>query len=276
MACSLAIFWVPKDSTMVTMELRASGMAATARATAKRKAFITFSPRRKHTDGKEEGADDQNADGELAAELVQAHLKRGLFLLRALQQGGDPAHLCVHTGGCHQEPGPAVGDEAAGEHHVLAVSQRHVAVDVRQVLLYRQAFAGEGALRALQAGALQQPAVGADRVAGLQHHHVAHGDLPAGELDHLYRPAPPSAWGPTSASSCPGTASAFTVCTVPRIAFMVITARMTAMLLPHPQEGGDDGGLRSDMITRKVREPAPEKCRSDALLLRPPASSLGP
>ncbi|SCJ27252.1 Uncharacterised protein [uncultured Blautia sp.] len=73
-----------------------------------------------HTDGKEEGADDQNADGELAAELVQAHLKRGLFLLRALQQGGDPAHLCVHTGGCHQEPGPAVGDEAAGEHHVLA------------------------------------------------------------------------------------------------------------------------------------------------------------
>ncbi|CAN3998043.1 Helix-turn-helix domain-containing protein, partial [Dysosmobacter welbionis] len=47
-----------------------------------------------HTDGKEEGADDQNADGELAAELVQAHLKRGLFLLRALQQGGDPAHLC--------------------------------------------------------------------------------------------------------------------------------------------------------------------------------------
>ena len=46
MACSLAIFWVPKDSTMVTMELRASGMAATARATAKRKAFITSSPRR--------------------------------------------------------------------------------------------------------------------------------------------------------------------------------------------------------------------------------------
>ena len=46
MACSLAIFWVPKESTMVTMELRASGMAATARATAKRKAFITSSPRR--------------------------------------------------------------------------------------------------------------------------------------------------------------------------------------------------------------------------------------
>ena len=47
MACSLAIFRVPKESTMVTMELRASGMAATARAMAKRKALITFSPRTK-------------------------------------------------------------------------------------------------------------------------------------------------------------------------------------------------------------------------------------
>ena len=44
-ACSLAIFRVPKERTMVTMELSASGMAATARATAKRKALITFSPR---------------------------------------------------------------------------------------------------------------------------------------------------------------------------------------------------------------------------------------
>ena len=46
MAFSFAIFWVPKDSTMVTMELSASGMAATARATANKKAFITFSCRR--------------------------------------------------------------------------------------------------------------------------------------------------------------------------------------------------------------------------------------
>ena len=43
-APSLAIFRVPKDRTMVTMELRASGMAATARAMAKRKALMMFSP----------------------------------------------------------------------------------------------------------------------------------------------------------------------------------------------------------------------------------------
>ena len=33
-ACSLAIFWVPIAWTMVTMELKASGIAATAKATA--------------------------------------------------------------------------------------------------------------------------------------------------------------------------------------------------------------------------------------------------
>ena len=45
MAFSFAILRVPKDNTMVTMELRASGIAATAKATAKSKAFITFSCR---------------------------------------------------------------------------------------------------------------------------------------------------------------------------------------------------------------------------------------
>ena len=45
-AFSRAIFCVPKESTMVTMEESASGMAATARATAKRKAFMRFSCRR--------------------------------------------------------------------------------------------------------------------------------------------------------------------------------------------------------------------------------------
>ena len=46
MAFSRAIFCVPKESTMVTMEESASGMAATASATAKRNAFITFSWRK--------------------------------------------------------------------------------------------------------------------------------------------------------------------------------------------------------------------------------------
>ena len=41
MACCLAIFWVPMAWTMVMMEPRASGMAATARATANMRASST-------------------------------------------------------------------------------------------------------------------------------------------------------------------------------------------------------------------------------------------
>ena len=44
-ACSFAIFWVPKESTIVTMELSASGIAATASATANRKASPILPPR---------------------------------------------------------------------------------------------------------------------------------------------------------------------------------------------------------------------------------------
>ena len=47
MAFCRAIFWVPMASTMVTMELRASGMAATARATANMRESSTPMPVRK-------------------------------------------------------------------------------------------------------------------------------------------------------------------------------------------------------------------------------------
>ena len=43
-ACSLAIFCVPKERTIVTIELSASGIAATASATAKRNASPILSP----------------------------------------------------------------------------------------------------------------------------------------------------------------------------------------------------------------------------------------
>ena len=44
-ACSFAIFCVPKESTIVTIELNASGIAATASATANINALLIFSPR---------------------------------------------------------------------------------------------------------------------------------------------------------------------------------------------------------------------------------------
>ena len=44
-ACSFAIFCVPKERTIVTIELNASGIAATASATANMNALLIFSPR---------------------------------------------------------------------------------------------------------------------------------------------------------------------------------------------------------------------------------------
>ena len=102
----------------------------------------------KHADAEQHGTDDQDTDGELSAELVQTDLERRFLLLGAFQKRGDFAHLRVHAGGRDQEPGPAIGDEAAGEHHVLPVAQWDLPLDLMDVLLHRQALAGQGALRA--------------------------------------------------------------------------------------------------------------------------------
>ena len=142
----------------------------------------------RHTDAKQNGANRQDDGGKAASEPVQTDLQGRLFLLRALQQGGDLAHFRVHTRGGHQEPPPAIGDEAAGEHHVPPIPQRRLAADGLHVLFHRKALPGEDAFIAFQAGALQQAAVGADRIPRLQHHHITGDHLPARYLDHMAVP----------------------------------------------------------------------------------------
>ena len=144
--------------------------------------------------GKEDGAEHQDADGELLAKVVQAHLEGGLFLRGSFQEGGNFAHLRLHPRASDQEAPPAIGDEGPGEHHVLPVPQGDViGLDGGLLLFHWEALAGEGALGGFQAGALQQAAVGAHGVPGLQHHHVPGDHLPAGDLedfpvpDHLSR-----------------------------------------------------------------------------------------
>ena len=141
-----------------------------------------------HADGKQHRADHQNDEGELPAELIQTDLQRGLPLLCVFQQLSDPSHFGIHAGGRHQEAPPAIGDEAAGEHHVLPVSQRCFSGDLIRILFHRQAFTGEGAFRALQAGTLQQAAVRADGIARLQYHHITGNHLPARDLHDLAVP----------------------------------------------------------------------------------------
>ena len=109
-------------STMVTMELRASGIAATASATAKRKAFITFSCRHSTLT--------PNSTAQITRMMIDSFLPNwsrltcsGVFRSSVFfRSWAILAHFRVHAGGRHQKAAPPIGDEAAGEHHVLSVA----------------------------------------------------------------------------------------------------------------------------------------------------------
>ena len=141
-----------------------------------------------HTDAKQHCADHQNDDRQLSAELVQTDLKRRFPLLRVFQKLGDLAHFRVHAGGRHKKAAPPIGDEAAGEHHVLPVAQGRFPTERLRILFHRQAFAGEGTLRALQAGTFQQASVGTDGISRLQYDHITGNHLTAGNLYDLTVP----------------------------------------------------------------------------------------
>ena len=142
----------------------------------------------KYADGKQHCTDDQNTNGQLPAELIQAHLQRGFLLLGALEQSGNLAHLRIHPGTSNQELCTAIGDKAAGKHHVLPVAQRSVTRDLSQFLFHRQALSCQGAFRTLKAGTLQQAPVGAYGISRLQHHHITRHHIPARYLKHTAIP----------------------------------------------------------------------------------------
>ena len=138
-----------------------------------------------HADGKQHCTDHQNDEGELFAELIQTDLQRGLPLLRVFQQQSDLSHFGIHAGGRHQEAPPAIGDEAAGKHHVLPVPQRGFSGDLIRILFHRQAFASKGAFRALQTGTFQQTTVRTDGVSRFQYYHITGNHLPPRNLYDL-------------------------------------------------------------------------------------------
>ena len=188
MAFWRAIFWVPMACTMVTMEDRASGMAATARATANIKesshGHLTADGQAEH-----QGADDHDDGGQLAAEVIQADLQRGLLLLGLVHQGGDLADLGVHAGAGDHHQGAAVGDQRAGEHHVLLIAQSHLSGSDDVVgLIYALALAGEGASLTLKGEVLTTTRPSATtRSPRLQHQQVAGHDV-AGGRERSRRP----------------------------------------------------------------------------------------
>ena len=71
----LAIFCVPKDSTIVTIELNASGIAATARATAKQKGVSRLISS-EDTDTEQDCTENDDQNRKLLSKVVQIDLKR--------------------------------------------------------------------------------------------------------------------------------------------------------------------------------------------------------
>ena len=142
-------------------------------------------------DGQEEdtGTDDHDDHGQLAGEVVQILLQGSFALLGLVHQGGDAAQLGVHAGGGDHHDGTAVGDQRAGEDHVLLVAQGNLlAFNGLVGLFYRFTLAGEGALVYLKRPAVQQTAVGHHKVAGLQLDDVTGDDLIAGDFQTLAVP----------------------------------------------------------------------------------------
>ena len=135
-------------------------------------------------------ADAQHQHAEDLAQLAQLPLQGGLALLRLGQGVGDLAHLGVHAGGADHRPAAAVDHGGAHVQHAVPVAQGDLVVgdDGVYVLLHRDALAGEGGLLGLDAGALQNAAVGGDRVARLQDHNVAGHQHVAAQQGHLAIP----------------------------------------------------------------------------------------
>ena len=124
MAFSLAIFCVPIANTMVTMELSASGIAATASATANiRESRMGIS--RYRGQAKDHHTDRQNDDRQFLAEVVQALLQRRLALLGLVHQRGNFADLRMHAGARHHNSGAAIRHKGTGKDHILLVAQGH-------------------------------------------------------------------------------------------------------------------------------------------------------
>ena len=141
-------------------------------------------------DTKDDDADDDNHNGKDAAELGELHLQRCELFLGLGKSAGNLAHLGVHAGADHDGATATVHHGGAHVAHVLAVAERHV-VGARGklnhvgVLLDRHGLAGECGLFDLHRGALEDAAVGRDRVARLEHNHVTGHELGARQVHEL-------------------------------------------------------------------------------------------
>ena len=143
-----------------------------------------------NADAKHEQRDDDAPYGEPLAHGLEPLLQRRRLDANRLDERRDLAQLGFHAGGDDDAPAPPVRDQRAHIGHVHAVTDRHLGV--RQwigALVRRFGFAGEGGLLDPEIHGLDQAYVGRNRVARLEHHHIARrerarGDLPRRPVAH--------------------------------------------------------------------------------------------
>ena len=181
MALVAAMRRTPMLSPTVTIAGSASGMAATANATANRKRPRMTSREKADAPsspvGEHDGADAEHDDAEALAGAVEFLLQRRRFDLGGFKQAGDAADLGRHAGADDDRAAAAIGGDGAGEQHVAAIAEADVGVDGLRLLGHRRAFAGQRSFVRPQVGAFDDARVGRDLVAGLDHHDVAGNDV---------------------------------------------------------------------------------------------------
>ena len=111
------------------------------------------------------------------ADVIELALQRRGLVLGRLEQAGDATHLGAHSRADDDSAPVAIGDRRAAEHHVEAIAERRVGLDLGGDLVDGLALPGEGGLGRPQRGGLEDARVGGDRVALLEQHEIAHDQL---------------------------------------------------------------------------------------------------
>ena len=190
--------------------------------------------------------DDEYAYGELFAEGVKGSLKGSLALVGVLYHGGYLAHLGVHADVGDDELAASVGDKASRVYHVLPVAQRYLAVDVPDILVDVERFACQRRFVGLERSALDKTSVGRYAVARFKDNDVAHRDF----VGRYYHALPGAEHFGVGSVELFQVVKALRVCTVPSIAFMVITTSITQKLSLSPINIETAAAIMS-MITMK-------------------------
>ena len=127
-----------------------------------------------HAQDEDDRGRNDRQDPEARGKPRQTPLKRRLLPTGRPHFAGDLAHDRVHAGGGHCGGRPSRHHRRGREDDTRAVGEHGVRRELGELLLDRFGLAGERRLVDAQVRLGEQPRIGRDPVAGLDHQHVAH------------------------------------------------------------------------------------------------------